>query len=90
MDKKDMFSFFLESKNNYDDNQLLLLFENYEISKLDINRIYRYIDKYTKENAADEVEVQVAAGSGRVDTQNRHRAGEAAAIPGAQIVVFGE
>ena len=36
-----------------DDNQLLALFENYEISKLDINRIYRYLDKYTKENAAD-------------------------------------
>ena len=59
MDKKDLFSFFLELKNKYDDNQLLLLFENYEISKLDINRIYRYIDKYTKENAADEAEVEV-------------------------------
>jgi hypothetical protein len=28
-----------------------ILFENYEISKLDINRIYRYLEKYTKENA---------------------------------------
>lgn len=54
MDKKDLFSFFLELKNNYDDNQLLLLFENYEITKLDINRIYRYLDKYTKENAIDD------------------------------------
>jgi hypothetical protein len=27
-----------------------MLFENYEISKLDINRIYRYLEKYTKEN----------------------------------------
>jgi hypothetical protein len=54
MDKKDLFSFFLELKNKYDDNQLLLLFENYEISKLDINRIYRYLDKYTKENAIDD------------------------------------
>jgi hypothetical protein len=35
----------------------LLLLENYEITKLDINRIYRYIDKYTKENAPDEDEV---------------------------------
>ena len=33
-----------------------LLFENYEISKLDINRIYRYLEKYTKENT-DEVDV---------------------------------
>jgi len=54
MDKKDLFSFFLELKNKYDDNQLLFLFENYEISKLDINRIYRYLDKYTKENAIDD------------------------------------
>ena len=59
MDKKDLFSFFLELKNNLDDNQLLLLFENYEITKLDINRIYRYLDKYTKENAADENEVEI-------------------------------
>ena len=54
MDKKDLFSFFIELKNNYDDNQILALFENYEINKLDINRIYRYIEKYTKENAADD------------------------------------
>jgi hypothetical protein len=59
MDKKDLFSFFLELKNKYDDSQLLLLFENYEITKLDINRIYRYLDKYTKENAADENEVEI-------------------------------
>jgi uncharacterized protein YdiU (UPF0061 family) len=59
MDKKDLFSFFLELKNKYDDTQLLLLFENYEITKLDINRIYRYLDKYTKENAADENEIDI-------------------------------
>jgi hypothetical protein len=59
MDKKDLFSFFLELKNKYDDAQLLLLFENYEITKLDINRIYRYLDKYTKENAADENEIEI-------------------------------
>ena len=59
MDKKDLISFFLELKNKYDDTQLLLLFENYEITKLDINRIYRYLDKYTKENAADENEVEI-------------------------------
>lgn len=58
MDKKDLFSFFLELKNNCDDNQMLLLFENYEITKLDINRIYRYIEKYTKENTTEEEEVK--------------------------------
>jgi DNA polymerase III delta prime subunit len=51
MDKKDLFGFFSDIKNKYDDSQILLLFENYEIGKLDINRIYRYIEKYTKDNA---------------------------------------
>jgi replication factor C subunit 1 len=52
MDKKDLFGYFIELKNNYeDDNKILALFENYDISKLDINRIYRYLEKYTKENA---------------------------------------
>jgi len=67
MDKKDLFSFFLELKNKFDDNQLLLLFENYEITKLDINRIYRYLDKYTKENAADENEIEI-----EVDIENEN------------------
>ena len=53
MDKKDIFSFFLDLKNKYNDNEILTLFENYEITKLDINRIYRYLDKYTKENAPE-------------------------------------
>jgi DNA polymerase III delta prime subunit len=52
MDKKDMFAFFLDLKNKYNDNEILALFENYDISKLDINRIYRYLEKYTKENSS--------------------------------------
>ena len=51
MDKKDLFGFFIDIKNKYDDTQIINLFENYEIGKLDINRIYRYLEKYTKENA---------------------------------------
>ena len=50
MDNHDMFAFFLDLKNKYNDNEILSLFENYNISKLDINRIYRYLEKYTKEN----------------------------------------
>jgi hypothetical protein len=50
MDQKDVFAFFLDIKNKYDDNELAALFENYEITKLDINRVYRYLDKYTKED----------------------------------------
>lgn len=54
MDKNDMFAFFLDLKNRYNDNDIANLFENYDITKLDINRIYRYLEKYTKENASDE------------------------------------
>ena len=48
MDKKDVFAFFLELRTKLSDNELVSLFENYDITKLDINRIYRYLDKYTK------------------------------------------
>ena len=59
MDKKDLLSFFMELKNKYDDNQILSLFENNDITKLDINRIYRYLEKYTKENAQGEDEKEI-------------------------------
>ena len=51
--------FFMLIKNSYDENQIISLFDNYEISKLDINRIYRYIDKYIKEDAADIVDKEI-------------------------------
>ena len=51
MDKKDLFGFFIDLKNKYEDTHILGIFENYEITKLDINRIYRYLEKYNKENA---------------------------------------
>ena len=59
MDTKDLFSFFMDIKNKYNENEDCTLFENYEITKLDINRIYRYIDKYTKENVSEEFELLI-------------------------------
>jgi DNA polymerase III delta prime subunit len=59
MDKKDLFGFFIDLKNKYNDNQILALFENYEIGKLDINRIFRYLEKYTKENATGTVDKEI-------------------------------
>jgi uncharacterized protein YdiU (UPF0061 family) len=59
MDKKDLFGFFIDLKNKYDDNQIVALFENYEINKLDINRIYRYLEKYTKENASGTADKEI-------------------------------
>ena len=59
MDKKDLFGFFIELKNNTDDNEIVNLLENYDISKLDINRIYRYIEKYIKENATGTTDKEI-------------------------------
>ena len=62
MNKKDLFSYFTYLKNNLSDNEVLSLFENYEIKKLDIKRMYKYINKYTNEDEelakthADDVE----------------------------------
>ena len=59
MDKKDVFAFFLDLKSKYNENELVVYLENYEITKLDINRIYRYINKYTNDNIADNVEIEI-------------------------------
>ena len=53
LDKKDVFSFFLELRNNHSDEDIYQMFETHDIGKLDINRIYRYIDKYTRVNDCD-------------------------------------
>ena len=58
MCKTDMFLFFLDIKSKYTDAEILALFENDEISKLDINRIYKYLDKYTKENVLEEEDLE--------------------------------
>jgi hypothetical protein len=72
MDKKDLLGFFISIKNTYDlfgffvhlknnksDVEIINLLENYEINKLDINRIYRYLDKYMKEDAADIIDKEI-------------------------------
>jgi hypothetical protein len=59
MDKKDMFAFFLDIKKKHSDAELIDLFDNCDISKLDINRMYRYLDKYIKENADSDDDVSV-------------------------------
>lgn len=47
MDRKDVQSFFIDMKNTTDiiDEKTMEIFENSDISKLDINRMYRYLDK---------------------------------------------
>jgi DNA polymerase III delta prime subunit len=59
MDKKDLLSFFQELRLKYGEefynnmdimNDMVKLFENYNITKLDIKRIYRYLDKNVKKD----------------------------------------
>ena len=51
MDKKDMLSYFLHLRQKFSDEEIIELFnnENYYINKLDVNRVYRFIDNYTLE-----------------------------------------
>ena len=53
MDMNDMFAFFLDLKNKHTDTEIIALMENYDITKLDINRIYRYLEIYTNENVSE-------------------------------------
>jgi hypothetical protein len=46
LDKKDLFSFFIKLRPLHNAGTIYSLFEQYELTKLDINRIYRYIDKF--------------------------------------------
>jgi DNA polymerase III delta prime subunit len=46
LDKKDLFTLFIKLKNLYDSGEIFNYMEQYEITKLDVNRIYRYIDKF--------------------------------------------
>ena len=61
MDKKDIFSFFLNLKNQYSDAEIATMLEHNEISKLDINRIYRYIEKYTTGMVDEKEEQEVSS-----------------------------
>jgi hypothetical protein len=53
MGKYEAFAFMLDLKPKYYDNEIYLMFENLNINKLDINRIYRYLDKYIKETTLE-------------------------------------
>jgi hypothetical protein len=46
MDQKDLFAFFLTLKKQHSEDEIPKILEMYEITKLDVNRIYRYLDKY--------------------------------------------
>ena len=68
MDKKDLMTFFQEMRIFYTEknpdfmndvatmNSIEAIFENYEINKLDIKRIYRYLDRNVKKTDTKEVD----------------------------------
>jgi hypothetical protein len=49
MDKKDLFGLFKKLKYLYSDNEIFPLFEKLDIHKLDINRMYKYMNTSLKE-----------------------------------------
>jgi len=58
MDQKDLFAFFYNLRNEKSEEEVEIYLENYEINKLDINRMFRYLDKHSILNIVD-VDVDV-------------------------------
>jgi SpoVK/Ycf46/Vps4 family AAA+-type ATPase len=50
MDQNDLFTFFMTLKKQYSEDEIPRILEMYEITKLDVNRIYRYLDKYMEKS----------------------------------------
>lgn len=44
MDIKDMYAFFIELKVNNSEEEIYNILQDYEINKLDIKRIYKFLD----------------------------------------------
>ena len=61
MDKSDLFAFFISIKEKLTEQEIAHCLENCEITKLDINRIYKFIDKYINKytsNNKKEIEIE--------------------------------
>jgi DNA polymerase III delta prime subunit len=59
LDKSDLIGYFNQLKSIMTEPEIYSFLEKYEINKLEINRIYRYIEKYTKENAIGTTETPI-------------------------------
>ena len=46
IDKKDLFCFFLYLKKSSTDDEIYKMMDDIEVTKLGVNRIYKYLDKY--------------------------------------------
>lgn len=55
MDKKDVLSYFVYLRDEFcDESKIVSHLEHYDISKLEVHRMYRFIDRYTKASYEDE------------------------------------
>lgn len=46
LDKKDLFAYFRELRKNLSEDDIASMLEHYDVSRLDIGRIYRYLNKH--------------------------------------------
>jgi hypothetical protein len=60
MDQKDLFTFFHSLREEKTEEEIYEVFENYEINKLDIKRMYRYLDKHCLSDIIDEEEDNIS------------------------------
>ena len=72
LDKKDVFSLFIMLQKIYTEEQIYKICKGYEISKLDVNRIYRYIDKFYNTSSANTAKTANSANSANTsNTSNK-------------------
>ena len=69
MDQKDMFSYFLSlrDKYKYSEDEIYEMLDNYDIGKLDISRIFRYLDKYMGLESSSPISVSIHTALGADD-----------------------
>jgi len=54
LEKKDLFTLFLHLKKTLSEEEIFEFCEQYNISKLDVNRLYRYLNIYTQDEILEE------------------------------------
>ena len=53
MDKKDLYSFFIKIKPLHNSGEIYNILQDYNINKLEINRMYRYLEKFENDESSE-------------------------------------
>ena len=53
MDKKDLYSFFIQIKPLHNSGEIYNILQDYNINKLEINRMYRYLEKFENDESSE-------------------------------------